>query len=305
MAYKNVLRCMRQLQSLNLIELIGEPSIKDKLKESLHNPKYYRLTTGGIFNLIYRISRDKTSALYRDPTIGTIRMFQNYSDNILFRTILSPYFETKTLSKIENPAIFVELLDYLNKCCVHAENFIQYTKENKGSWVDSLFNWDFPEKYDIEAMDIMNDEFDLGFTEKPIIEKIESEEMIKIFSKKKSVFIKLNYKKDAAILTTDDGKIYELGVELSDGKYIVGVRMGTHQEVAFSQLMHGINYSLLTLAVSMIMRITEKDFTALTEVNIPSFRLLSMDRKLMPLLERTKKMFEERYQALIQLKNET
>ncbi len=64
--------------------------------------------------------------------------------------------------------------------------------------------------------------------------------------------------------------------------------------------------SLLTLATSVIMRITEKDFEGVTaRGDIVSFLILSQDKKLMSLLERTKRIFEERYQTLIQLKNET
>jgi hypothetical protein len=168
-----------------------------------------------------------------------------------------------------------------------------------------LFNWDNPEDdLDLNWHDL-NHEFNLGFTKKPRIEKVNGEKIIKISSKNKSVLIKLNDKKDTAILTTADKKTYELGVEQSDGKYKVGMRIGTYQEVAFEQLAHGINYNLLTLATSIIMRITEKDFTAFTERNIPSFKILSEDQKLMSLLERTKKLFEERYETLMRLRKNT
>ena len=69
-----------------------------------------------------------------------------------------------------------------------------------------LFDWDNPEEYDVGTMLCLDDEFKLGFTEKPQIKKIDSDETIKIFSKNKSVLIKLNEKKDTAILTTADKK---------------------------------------------------------------------------------------------------
>ena len=54
------------------------------------------------------------------------------------------------------------------------------------------------------------------------------------------------------------------------------------------------------------MRITEKEFEGVyAEADMASFKILSHDQKLMSLLEKTKKIFEKRYQALIQLKNET
>jgi hypothetical protein len=49
------------------------------------------------------------------------------------------------------------------------------------------------------------------------------------------------------------------------------------------------------------MRITEEDSDGFTEVSIPDFEILSHDPKLMSLLDKTKKLFEERYQEFIEL----
>jgi hypothetical protein len=295
MAYKNVHKRIKQLYSLNLIEKVEKQSIRDLLEESMHNPIYYRLTTGGIFHLIYK---DKTSLT---DMFGITNMFQNYSENIIFKTLLYPYFEKGTLSKIDMLMIFTEILNYLNECCAITNKIVESTGyRNDGIAVIPLFNWDDPEEYNVTTMLFLDKEFKLGFTEKPQIKKIDRDETIKISTKDKSVIIKLNKKKDTAILTTADKKTYELGVEMSDGKYIVGMKIGTYKEGASKQLIHSINYSLLTLATSIIMRITEN-----YEGNIASFIILSHDHKLTSLLERTKKIFEERYQALIQLKNET
>jgi hypothetical protein len=299
MAYKNVHKRIKQLHSLNLIEKVDKESIRDPLEESIHNPTYYRLTTGGVFHLIYK----EKSFL---SNMSGKKMFQNYSENIIFKTLLYPYFEKETVSKINMLMIFSEILNYLNKCCAFTNDIIEFTKKNYGPVVMPLFNWDNPEKYDVGTMLCLNHEFNLGFTEKPQIKKIDSCGTIKISSKSKSAIIKLNEKKDTAILTTADKKTYELGVEMSDGKYEVGMKIGTYKEGAFKQLIHRINYSLLTLATSIIMRITEKDFEGVAaEADIAGFKILSHDQKLMSLLERTKKIFEERYQALIQLKKET
>lgn len=298
MAYKNVHKRIKQLHSLNLIEKVEKQSLQNILEESIHNPTYYRLTTGGIFHLIYKDN-------YLNDVFGE-NIFYNYSGNIIFKTLLYPYFEKETLSKIYWLITFTEILNYLNKCCVITNEIVELTKKNDRSVLMDLFNWDNPEDYNVTTMLFIDREFRLGFTERPQIKKIDADETIKISSKNKSVIIKLNEKKDTAILTTADKKTYGLGVEVSDGKYVIGMKIGTYKERAFKQLIHSINYSLLTLATSIIMRITEKDFEGVVaKGDMVSFLILSHDQKLMSLLEKTKKIFEERYQTLIQLKNET
>jgi hypothetical protein len=299
LAYKNVHKRIQKLLSLNLIEKVDLQSIRDPLKESIHNPTYYRLSTGGLFHLIYK----ETSSL--QFLSGTKKMFQNYSQNIIFKTLLYPYFKKQTLLKMNTLMVFTEILSYLNKCCAMTNKIIESSSyKNGGVIVMPLLNWENPGEYDEATMGYLTYEYNLGFKEKPKIKKIG--ETIEILSKDKSAFIWLDKKNGTAILTTADKKTYELGVETSNDSYKVGIITGTYREASFKQLIHGINYSLLDLATSIIMRVTEKDYEAVAaDVDIVSFKVLSHDRKLMSLLKRTKRIFEERYQALTQLKNET
>src|SRR6187200_740819 len=128
MAYKNVHKRIKQLHSLKLIEIIGKESI-DTERESMHNPKYYRLTTGGLFHLI---SKDKTAILYKNSGMGRKKIFQNYSDSIIFRTLLYPYFEEETLLQIKNQMLFTEIFSYLNKCCTITDTVIELIENNQG-----------------------------------------------------------------------------------------------------------------------------------------------------------------------------
>ena len=126
MAYKNVHEIVKKLHSLELIELVGKKLLK-KERDSLHNPIYYKLTTGGIFHLIYK---DQISLMTSD--IGRIKkFFQNYSENIVFRTILYPYFDEQSLSRMDNSIIIEGILDYLNKCCAITNTYIDFIKNNK------------------------------------------------------------------------------------------------------------------------------------------------------------------------------
>jgi hypothetical protein len=295
MAYKNVHKIVKRLHSLKLIEIVEKKSI-DKERESIHNPKYYRLTTGGIFSLISYIQE----SLLSPDMEKAKKLFHNYCENIIFRTILYPYFEKESLSQMDSRNIFLEIFYYLNKCCHSTNSFVQSMKKNKWFAFMPFFNWDNPEKYNSLAMQYLNSQFNLNLTEKLRIEKIDVNETIKISDKAKSVFITLNEKKDTAILTTEEGKKYNLGVQL-DNKNNLSIRVTTYLEVVLRQLALHINYDLLTLVFSINLRMTEKDLLGV-EIKTNSFNILSKDRKFVSLLERTKKLFEERYQEFIQLK---
>jgi hypothetical protein len=188
----------------------------------LNDPKYYRLTTGGIFSLIYNgqfslLAPGMFSLIYNGqidlqfPGMEKIKkLFQNYSENIIFRTILYPYFEEQNLSRIDSSIIIEGILNYLNKCCAITNTYIDFIKNNKWDAQLRLFNWDNPEKYNELIVQYLNNQFNLNLTEKICIEKDKGSETIKISDKTRSVFITLNEKKDTAILTTDEGKRYEL-----------------------------------------------------------------------------------------------
>jgi hypothetical protein len=295
MAYKNVHKIVKRLHSLDLIELVGKKSI-DKERESIHNPKYYRLTTGGIFSLI--------NNYLGNPAVETTKKFiQNYSENILFRTLLNPYFEDQSLSYFNGRTIFQEILAYLHKCCDVTNTCVDLIEKKEEFILMHFVNWENPET---TSMQYLNDKFNLNLTEKIRVEKIDVNETIKISDKTKSVFITLDEKKDAAILSTEDGKKYDLGVEL-DNKNNLSIRLTTYRELALRELAHHINYNLLTLMFSINLSITEKDLLedlleARDETKTNSFNILSKDRKFVSLLERTKKVFDERYQKFIQLK---
>jgi hypothetical protein len=221
-------------------------------------------------------------------------------NNRIFSTLLYPYFGKMTLSKIFNPMIYEEIINYLNKCLIFTEGMVQ--RIEKDIVLMPLFDWDYPDDY--LDWQYLNCEFDLGLTENPKIKKIDTKETIKVSANSKSVTIKLNDKKDTAVLTTHDNKTYEVPVELSDDIYSVRVRTSEYgrKSEAIEELVHNINYNLLTLAVAVIIRMTQDDFAGFTETSIPDYEVMSHDTKLMSLLDTTKKLFEERYQTLTQLR---
>jgi len=162
-----------------------------------------------------------------------------------------------------------------------------------------LFNYDNPENHNELIVPYLNNEFNLNLTEKIQIEKDRDSETIKISDKTRSVFIRLNEKKDIAVLITDKGKKYEL--EVLDNKNVLSIRLTSYREIALRGLAIHINYNLLTLVFSINLKMTEKGLIGKLKTN--SFNVLSKDRKFVSLLERTKKLFDERYDEFIDLKN--
>jgi hypothetical protein len=189
----------------------------------------------------------------------------------------------------------------LKKCCTLTEESIPEIE--KDIVLCPIFDWDYPEDY--FDWEFLNDEFDLGFTQEPQIEKINNGEMLRMSSKNKSVIIRLNDKKYTAILTTADKKTYELRVEFSNGIYNFGNNASEsgYKDYILEQLVHHVNYNLLTLAISIIIRKTEKKDMGETEASMRNF--ISQDQKLMSILDRTRELFEERYETLMQLRNNT
>ena len=102
MIYKNVHSRVKKLHKLNLIQAVE--------KESDHAAKYYRLSIGGLYNLIYK-RRKSFLRLFK-------RMLENHGDNIIFNTFLYPYFNRATMMESTLSLIsFSKVCSYLYDCC--------------------------------------------------------------------------------------------------------------------------------------------------------------------------------------------
>jgi hypothetical protein len=98
-AYKNVHRRIKRLFEANMIE---EVETKGGFK---HGAKNYKLTTRGLVYLFAELVI---------PDIGNISL--TYSENILFRTFLYPYFERNTI-KSATYSLLRLLENYVVDCC--------------------------------------------------------------------------------------------------------------------------------------------------------------------------------------------
>jgi hypothetical protein len=97
-AYKNVHSKIQKLFAGGLIE-----EVEGKY---LHGAIFYRISPDGWFNLILRGEFDY-------PTIYRGAATKYYSDNIIFKTFVYPYFEKKTINLFSDSTIAM----YLYDCC--------------------------------------------------------------------------------------------------------------------------------------------------------------------------------------------
>jgi hypothetical protein len=96
MDYKNVNKRVRRLHELKLIK-----EIKTK-GESLHNAKFFSLTSEGIFYLLTQ----------RQPI--PLQLLTEYKDNLILKVLLYPYFEENTIAM--GVREYEEIAQYLREC---------------------------------------------------------------------------------------------------------------------------------------------------------------------------------------------
>lgn len=96
MDYKNVNKRVRRLQELGLIK---ETKAKG---ESIHNAKFFSLTSEGIFYLLTQWQPISWKWLIE------------YKNNLILKVLLYPYFEENTIKPF---IVLVEIGRYLRECC--------------------------------------------------------------------------------------------------------------------------------------------------------------------------------------------
>jgi hypothetical protein len=117
--YKNVHTRVIRLYELNLIENVE--------KESERGAKYYRLSTGGIYNLIRK---------QRRLFIKIIKnVLQNYEDNIIFKMLLYPYLEKNTILHIYDTRLLSKICGYLYDCCEATEIALDSINNIDGGYI--------------------------------------------------------------------------------------------------------------------------------------------------------------------------
>jgi hypothetical protein len=101
MAYKNVHTRIKRLEELKLIE-------KAENAKAKYGAINYQLTTQGI---LYQVSR----FVNIDESLSWSDFLDYYSDNIIFETLVLPYFEKHTI-KCAGVRLYFAIVSYLRDC---------------------------------------------------------------------------------------------------------------------------------------------------------------------------------------------
>lgn len=299
-AYKDVHKRIRRLDLLGLIERVPKEQISTK-RESIHSPIFYRLTLGGIFNLLYK----NMDVMF---TENKNEIFQHHGNNIIFNTFLYPYFEQSTLIGIKGSFLPEVIFSYLSKCCKITDEIIRsLTKDGNRPVPIDLFQWnEFPGNHDIEIMRTIGNEFEVDLSEDSKIEKYHNNTMIKISDKHHRIIIKINCKSNLATLTVHDGRTYDLFAERSDNDLLISKIGEFREDIALPVMQDMIRHNLLNLAFSMIMARemggpVEDSLEVRMAVNAEDFKILAQDQKVAHLVEETYELFIERYKVFVGL----
>ena len=109
MDYKNVNKRVRRLQELGLIT-----EIKSK-GESIHNAKFFALTSEGIFYLLTQFQPNSWDWLIK------------YKNNLIVKVLLYPYFEENTIKPL---VMAFEIGRYLRECCYIIQLAIDFIQKD-------------------------------------------------------------------------------------------------------------------------------------------------------------------------------
>jgi hypothetical protein len=120
--YINVNKKIKTLLGLNLI---SQSDTKNTTK-AIRKPIYYRLTTGGLFNLFCWYNEMS----WRNEMRGK-EIFENYGENIILETLVYPYFERSTIMEFKDndsneciTDLFYMILEYISRCSRDTEETI-------------------------------------------------------------------------------------------------------------------------------------------------------------------------------------
>jgi hypothetical protein len=272
MIYKNVHKRVKRLYELNLIE-------KEE-KESERGAIYYRLSTGGIYYLIHNKSRDFIDLLKK--------VLQNHSDNIIFKRFLDPYVKRDTILQIESSSRKSQICSYLHDCCDETERAIESINRSSSRYiVEQVFLWqDVPGADEWRLKDFLKRKFDVDWLENAEIRKAD-ENTIKISHGSKSISIKLNDKKDKAILTINRKNVYEFTFSRSLEVLYRGQSVKEFEVNSFP-------LSIKSLVSNLILTLALEGFAIESDM-----KALAQDKKFMRLLYDNKQKFDDSYQKLV------
>ena len=269
----------------------------------MHRAVYYKLTTGGIFYLLYK-AQHVLPFLKPD---GRRNFIHHHGDNIIFRTFLYPYLEKQTFLDIRGIVTIQEIFSYLYRCCDTTHKIIDSIEKFKdeSQWTMPLFDWNsIPGRYDKGTIMFLHNEFNLNLSGYIRLEKIDQGQTLRILDDKNAVaLIRLDKdKEDRAFLICGDKRQYELAVERSDNNLMICIPTGTPKEALLKRFIEQIEHNVMSLVFSLVVRFT--DFYDLKDIEISNddWKVLLRDTKFMSLLEKSSESYQGKITQIMNLK---
>lgn len=290
MDYKNA---FRRAQKIIKLELIQE--IESAKSESTHGAIFYRLSEFGLYYLI----RNTRSSLVLHLTLTQLfkLVLKSYKDNILFSTVLYPYFEISTLLNLCGTLQIGAIWQYLRACCEQIEKAIGTVNKTQPGGTQ-IFIWndispgqarEFRNLDDTRLGEYLKRELKLNWLDRAEIRKFEDDKNLNISSGNNSVLISLSENKRTAILKINRKQVKKLNVTLlplKDGSLFVWTinvpDISMHQYATLF-----LSASTKQLASQLVFGIVSK---GLIESDI---KALASDKKFTKLVRSTQKDFNK------------
>jgi hypothetical protein len=274
--YKNVNKRVRRLHNLKLIEITK--------RDPTHGAIYYTLTTGGIYYLIHNKSREFIDLLKK--------VLQNHSDNIIFKIFLDPYIKRDSILQIKSTSRISRICSYLHDCCEATERALESINRSLNDYFkEQVFLWqDVPGVDNHRLIDFLKREFDVNWLENSEITKFPDGNTIKISHGSKSILIKLNDKKDKAILTINRKNVYEFTFSRSLEVLYKGQSIKEFDVNSFP-------LSIKSLMANLVVALGLEGFAIESDMKV-----LAQDKKFMRLLSDNKQKFDDSYQKLVEVR---
>jgi hypothetical protein len=266
--------------------LLGSnPIEKVENNKSKHGAVDYRLSTGGLYYLVYSKRRE-----FIELFTGILRF---YDQNIIFRTLLYPYLQKSSLESIKETSLISKICVYLYECCDEIQGILEsIERKNNNYLVQQVCLWnDVHERGEdnYRLIDFLKHKFSLNWLDNRVeITKYGNESIIRISKDNNRVLITLNERRTKAIMTMNGNVLYRF--TFSPGLEILYRGKQTIEEWSKFYFLKRVESLAADLVIALALR-------AMME---PDIEALSQDEKFMRGLEENKKKFDKRYQKLVE-----
>jgi hypothetical protein len=274
---KGVDKVVKRVLELRLIETVEN-------KISKHHAIDYRLSTGGLYYLIYNRRRE---------FIGLFKkVLHYYNQNIMFTTLLYPYLQISSLENILDTTLISKVCAYLHECCEEIQSALESIEKSNSKYaVQQICLWnDVHERGrdNDRLIDFLKREFAINWLDNraEVIKYGNNSSTVRISKRNNRILITLNEKTTEATMTVNGKELH---------KFVVSPR--------FEILYKGQPIQdWSTFFFLKRVEILAADFVialALNAIIESDIKVLSQDEKFMRVLKESEMKFQDKYQKLV------